>query len=577
MKYKILINDRNYSSWSFVDDETNLQLKNIPSFNPLECKFFTKDVFLFNQDSNISILIHSHIRKTAKIAGVLMLNQNKTYGRTANNKRLLYKCIPDDKHLPAFLVPYDIKIGFNKNIANRYVVFKFDSWIDTHPHGSLLENLGEVDNLDSFYEYQLFCKSIHHSLTDFTNKTREQLLKKSNDEYIDQIFKNRDFNIQDRRNEFIFTIDPKGSVDFDDGFSISPYTDKTTQQSGYKLSIYIANVYFWLETLGLWKSFSSRVSTIYLPDRKRPMLPSVLSDNLCSLQAGTPRFSFTMDLIIIDEKVENIEFCNTIIQVSKNFVYESPELIYKTPQYKWLFDLSVKMDKSIEDSHDVVSFWMIYMNKTVGQHMYNLNTGIFRCAEFKPDITIQKELENNLLNKDTERVIKNWGQISGQYLLYDSDNKNSFKHDVLDTNFYAHITSPIRRLVDLLNQMWFSKKLGLITPSIDSEEFFKKWLNEMDYLNTSMRSIRKIQTDCEILHRCSTSPDILGDIHTGIVFDKMIKNDGGILYMVYLEKLKILTRITTHEQFENYTEHNFKIFIFEGEERIKRKIRLQVL
>ena len=30
--------------------------------------------------------------------------------------------------------------------------------------------------------------------------------------------------------------------------------------------------------LNIWESFSRRVSTIYLPDRKRPMLPTILSD-----------------------------------------------------------------------------------------------------------------------------------------------------------------------------------------------------------------------------------------------------------------------------------------------------------
>ena len=34
----------------------------------------------------------------------------------------------------------------------------------------------------------------------------------------------------------------------------------------------------------LWRSFTKRVSTIYLPDKKRPMLPTILSDCLCSLQ-----------------------------------------------------------------------------------------------------------------------------------------------------------------------------------------------------------------------------------------------------------------------------------------------------
>ena len=34
------------------------------------------------------------------------------------------------------------------------------------------------------------------------------------------------------------------------------------------LSIYISNVTIWLDVLDLWKSFSRRVATIYLPDRK---------------------------------------------------------------------------------------------------------------------------------------------------------------------------------------------------------------------------------------------------------------------------------------------------------------------
>lgn len=576
MKYKVLINDRNYTDWSLVDAETNIDLPPINNFNPLQQKSFTKDVFLFDDENKLLTVLYSHIRNSAKIAGVLMLNQNKTFGRTPNNKRLLYKCIPDDKHLPAFLVPYDIKLGFSKNIENRYVVFKFDSWNDTHPHGILIENLGETNNLDVFYEYQLYCKSLHYSLTEFTKNAREQIQKKTNEEYIEQIWKNPEFHFVDRTTEYVFTIDPKGSLDYDDGFSIDTYQNRNKDNSiGYKVSIHIANVYVWLETLDLWKSFSSRVSTIYLPDRKRPVLPTVLSENLCSLQSGTPRFAFTMDIFIVDENVEKVEFNNTVINVSKNFVYESPALIYKSAQYKSLFDLTVKMDSSVEDSHDLVSYWMIFMNKKIGGIMSNQEIGIFRCAEFKPDATIEKQLKTTNLDKNTDRVIKTWGQMSGQYLVYNSVNKKDLKHDILETNTYCHITSPIRRLIDLLNQMWFSKSLGLIAPSNDAEDFFLKWINEMDYINTSMRSIRKIQTDCEVLHRCSSDSEILQQTHNGVVFDKMVKNDGAILYMVYLERLKLLARITTHEHFENYTKHNFKVFLFEGEDKITRKIRLQ--
>ena len=39
-----------------------------------------------------------------------------------------------------------------------------------------------------------------------------------------------------------------------------------------------------------------RISTIYLPDKKRPMLPTILSDCLCSLQANKNRIAFVLDI-----------------------------------------------------------------------------------------------------------------------------------------------------------------------------------------------------------------------------------------------------------------------------------------
>jgi ribonuclease R len=282
---------------------------------------FSKDVFCYpieNPDSNVEP-VYSHVRSGIQLAGVLVLENGKTFGRTENKKRLLYKCIPDDKHLPVFLVPYEIKIGFSKVQKNKFVVFKFDHWNQEHPRGILYEVLGDVGDHNVFYEYQLYCKSLHISLTDFSKKTRDQLLKKTNDEYIEMILKNPDFCIEDRRHKYrVFTIDPDNSLDYDDGFSIVEHPDGGTQ-----VSIYIANVYFWLEILGLWRSFSSRVSTIYLPDRKRPMLPTVLSDNLCSLQENETRFTFVMDVFFDAEgKFQRSEFKNAAVYVFKNFSYE---------------------------------------------------------------------------------------------------------------------------------------------------------------------------------------------------------------------------------------------------------------
>ena len=156
MEYRIMISDRNYSEWHFADPDKYIRtiIPNTESIQPFEQKWFTRDLIRIDENGN-GTLVYSPIRHQSTIAGVLILEKNKTFGRTANKKRLLYKCIPDDKHLPAFLLPYDVKLGFSKSIVNKYVVFRFESWNETRPHGTILETLGDVDNIDVFYEYQL--------------------------------------------------------------------------------------------------------------------------------------------------------------------------------------------------------------------------------------------------------------------------------------------------------------------------------------------------------------------------------------------------------------------------------------
>jgi len=102
----------------------------------------------------------------------------------------------------------------------------------------------------------------------------------------------RALKTEDRRDWDIISIDPLTSKDFDDAFGVKELDNK------FILSIYIANVSFWMDALNLWSSFSQRIATIYLPDRKRPMLPTILSDALCSLQENRSRFAFTLDLVI---------------------------------------------------------------------------------------------------------------------------------------------------------------------------------------------------------------------------------------------------------------------------------------
>jgi exoribonuclease R len=148
------------------------------------------------------------------------------------------------------------------------------------------------------------------------------------------------------------------------------------------------------------------------------------------------------------------------------------------------------------------------------------------------------------LSDDVKRVISSWSNMSGKYIPY-SNVISSMKHELLKIDNYVHITSPIRRLVDLLNEMMFSKELLGVTMSSDAELFLAKWMNELDYINKTMRSIRKVQSDCELFYRCENDPSMLGEKHIGVFFDKIEKGDGSFTYMVYIEKFKLLTRIRT--------------------------------
>jgi hypothetical protein len=96
----------------------------------------------------------------------------------------------------------------------------------------------------------------------------------------------------------------------------------------------------------------------------------------------------------------------------------------------------------------------------------------------------------------------------------------------------------------------------------------------MNMLNTSMKSIRKLQGECEMVHMCYTHPDIVHTTYAGIVFDKQIGKKDDFIYMVYLEDLRKLVRLKTTCELDEYSEHRFQLFLFETEDNCRRKIRI---
>lgn len=548
--YQLIVENRQFIFYHF--DSTEPELSN-PRLNALSIethKLFSNDVLDHTGD-----LIYSYIRSGELIPGVLILNGNRTYGKNETGKRALYKCIPDNRDLPPFLIPYELKLGFSKDIKNKYVVIKYEHWNDKHPRGIITETIGDVSIMSAYYEYRLYCRNVHDSISEFTSKVRE--LTKDREGICKSIRSDNRFCIKSRLDVPVYSIDPEGCTDIDDAFSIQPLIG----EPGYKISIYIANVYVWIERLGLWDYILNRISTIYLPDKRRTMLPTILSENLCSLLKHQSRFAFCMDVFVNPDGgvLREPEFSNVEISLHSNFAYDEPRLL-SNPNCKLFMDITRKMDPTIGDTHELIEYWMIYMNSRCGERLAHAKDGIFRTA------TINENTTNKLKN-----VIRNWNDVNCKYSTYSHDADMS--HQVLNIGAYVHITSPIRRLVDLLNQTMFIKNTGMSEISSVAAQFIEKWKQNIKSINDKTKSIRKTQNECELM---TLPAETFEREHNGVVFGKKLLYNKMYQYSIYIENLKTFGKIKTNIDIPDYSDAKFKLYYFGDEYDSKRKLKFLI-
>ncbi len=129
----------------------------------------------------------------------------------------------------------------------------------------------------------------------------------------------------DIRNQFVFTIDPPDAKDYDDALSIERLRggDGRGAKAKWRLGIHIADVSQWVMSgSALDVEAIDRGNSTYLPRHVIPMLPEVLSNGICSLQEGVPRFCKSA-FIDYDESgnVVGQGFAATVISSAKRLTY----------------------------------------------------------------------------------------------------------------------------------------------------------------------------------------------------------------------------------------------------------------
>lgn len=121
----------------------------------------------------------------------------------------------------------------------------------------------------------------------------------------------------DLRDKHIITIDPPDARDFDDAISIERI------EEGWRLGVHIADVAHFIEPGSpLDEEAKNRGNSVYLPRMVIPMLPELLSNGICSLQEGVPRYCKSA-FIDYDNKgrVRGTGFAQTCIESAKRLTY----------------------------------------------------------------------------------------------------------------------------------------------------------------------------------------------------------------------------------------------------------------
>jgi ribonuclease R len=137
-----------------------------------------------------------------------------------------------------------------------------------------------------------------------------------------EIAKRKDF-----REITTFTIDPVDAKDFDDALSI-----QKLENGNWEIGVHIADVSHYVKPESIIdKEGFSRATSVYLVDRVVPMLPEVLSNNVCSLRPNEEKLCFSAVFEITDDAEVVAEwFGRTIINSDKRFTYEEAQQIIET-------------------------------------------------------------------------------------------------------------------------------------------------------------------------------------------------------------------------------------------------------
>ena len=127
---------------------------------------------------------------------------------------------------------------------------------------------------------------------------------------------------EDLRKLPIVAIDPADARDHDDAIWAEP-----DGKGGFNALIAIADVSYYVRPGSpIDREARKRGNSVYFPDRVVPMLPEVLSADVCSLKEGADRAAMACHLhISADGKIGDFRFTRAVVRIAHNHAYEEAQ------------------------------------------------------------------------------------------------------------------------------------------------------------------------------------------------------------------------------------------------------------
>ena len=370
------------------------------------------------------------------------------------------------------------------------------------------------------------------------------------------------------------TIDGVDTKDIDD----SIYLEKL--EKGYKLYVSIADVsYFVKKDSFLDLSARNRGNSIYLYNKVIPMLPKRLSNDLCSLNVGEDKLTFTVEIVYNDNgKVISSDCYKSVINSKYKFNYDevneilegkSKNNILYTDMLFHMNELSKKLEsernrrgaidfdipeiklnmignsvESIElrnryDAEKLIESFMIAANEEIANRlMWEEIPTVYRIHEAPDTFTINElnmELTKlgypiikpeHITSSKFQKLIDKTRNLNISYLVHKMVLKAMQKavyspinkgHFGLASMYYLHFTSPIRRYSDLVVHRILDISLNRYMDKKEKVRLFKELKQICLHITNTEKIAQNLEMDTKNTKICEYMTRYLGDTFKAIV------------------------------------------------------------